>query len=539
MKSVQRAYLVGFLLAVFLVVGSGTILACTDVVVGKLASVDGSTITSHTVDEGGGPGTGYDCRIRVIPGQTFPEGSTVPIYKQLCDVGPTTSLIKVGEIPQVSKTYSYVHSAYPFMNEHGLTMGETTISQRRELIASEYAIMTIEQLSAIALQRCKTAREAIALMGELAEKYGFQPSCADMGECLTVVDGEEAWVFEVYSVGPFWLPSSGTPGAIWAARRVPDDHVCVVPNVSRIGVIDKDSPDFITCDDYTSLAVENGWWDPASGEPFNITEAYTAPTGGWSAESIWTRNRLWYIYQLLCPSQAWDHDAPLSSYPFSVKPEKKVSVQDVIAIQRSTFEGTDRSQQDLPQWFVTDSQGNRVKSPLATPHISDDLAQLLGLEAERPVGVYSSAHGWVAQVRDFLADPVRACAWFYMDNPVTSAHMPIYNGATKLPTSWGIADKYDYSRDSAYWAFATVDLLANMRYQDAIRDIDAARGPLEAKFFAMQPVIEKVAGELAAKDPELAKSFITDYTGMCLTEGTELYWDLADLFFDKYNNNRF
>jgi dipeptidase len=91
-----------------------------------------------------------------------------------------------------------------------------------------------------------------------------------------------------------------------------------------------------------------------------------------------------------------------------VKPEKKVSVQDVIAIQRSTFEGTDRSQQDLPQWFVTDSQGNRVKSPLATPHISDDLAQLLGLEAERPVGVYSSAHGWVAQVRDFLADPVRA-----------------------------------------------------------------------------------------------------------------------------------
>jgi len=538
MKVKQRAYLIGCILAVLMVVGAGATMACTDVVVGRLASVDGSTITSHTVDEGSGPGTGYDCRIHIVPGQTFPEGSTMPIYKQTCEIGPTTVLKQVGTIPQVRETYSYLHSAYPFMNEHGLTMGETTISQRRELVPSEFAIMTVEQLSAVALQRCKTAREAIELMGELAEKYGFQSSCADMGECLTVVDGKEAWVFEVFGVGPFWLPSSGTPGAIWAARRVPDDHVCVVPNVSRIGVIDPTSPDFILCDDYTSVAVENGWWSPASGKPFNLTEAYTAPTGGWSAESIWTRNRLWYIYQSLCPSQTWDHDAPLSSYPFSVKAEKKVSVQDVIAFQRSTFEGTPYSQADLPQWFVRDLQGNLVKSPLATPHISDDLATLMGLAAERPVGVYSSAHGWVAQVRDFLADPVRTCAWFYMDNPVTSAHMPIYNGATELPASWNISDKLAYSRDSAYWAFATVDILANLRYQDAIQDINAVRGPIEADWFAMQATVEKLAADLTAIDPELAKGFITDYTKMCLTDATELYWKLADLMFSKYNNNR-
>ena len=194
MKVKQRAYLIGCILAVLMVVGAGTTLACTDVVVGRLASVDGSTITSHTVDEGSGPGTGYDCRIHIVPGQTFPEGSTMPIYKQTCEIGPTTVLKQVGTIPQVRETYSYLHSAYPFMNEHGLTMGETTISQRRELVPSEFAIMTVEQLSAVALQRCKTAREAIALMGELAEKYGFQSSCADMGECLTVVDGKSLGV---------------------------------------------------------------------------------------------------------------------------------------------------------------------------------------------------------------------------------------------------------------------------------------------------------------------------------------------------------
>ncbi|MEA4884407.1 MAG: C69 family dipeptidase [Clostridia bacterium] len=539
MKQNRTTAFVACIVAMLVALGSSAILACTDVVVGKNASVDGSTMTSHTVDEGGGPGPLYDCRIRVIPGKTYPAGSTVPIYDQLCEVGPDSPLKKVGEIPQVEKTYSYIHAAYPFMNEHGLAIGETTISQRPELTPSERAILTIEQLEAVALQRCKTAREAIKLIGALAEKYGFQSSCSDMGECITLVDGKEAWVLELFGAGPFWVPESGKPGATWAARRVPDDEVCVVPNVSRIGVIDETSPDFIVCKDYKSMAIENDWYDPNSGKPFSITEAYTAPTGYWSAESIWTRNRLWYIYSRLCPSQAWDHDAPLSSYPFSVKAEKKVSVQDIIAFQRSTFEGTENSLADLPVWFVPDGNGGKVKSPLATPFINADLAALLGFTNERPIARYKCGHGWVAQVRDFAADPIRTCLWYYNDNPANSIHVPIYNGVTELPASWGTCNKEQYSRNSAWWAFATVDLLASVRYQDAVKDIVAAREPVEANFFAMQPVVEKVAGELAAKDPAAASRFITDYTAMCLTRAEALYWDLADLLFTKYNNNRF
>ncbi|HON41824.1 MAG TPA: C69 family dipeptidase [Bacillota bacterium] len=539
MKQNRRTAFVACVVAALVLLGSSSIFACTDVVVGKDASVDGSTMTSHTVDEGGGPGPLYDCRVRVIPGKIFPAGSTVPIYRQLCEVGPNTPLEKVGEIPQVEKTYTYFHAAYPFMNEHGLTIGETTISQRPELMPSSQAILTVEQLEAIALQRCKTAREAIELIGSLVEKYGFQSSCSDMGECITIVDGKEAWVFEMFGVGPFWLADSGEPGAIWAARRVPDDEVCVVPNVSRIGVIDETSPNFIVCKHCKDIAIENGWYDPNSGKPFSITEAYTAPTGYWSAESIWTRNRLWYIYSLLCPSQQWDHDAPLSSYPFSVKAEKKVSVQDIIAFQRSAFEGTDRSLSDLPQWFVPDGNGGKVKSPLATPFINSDLAALLGIQNERPIARYKSAHGWVAQVRDFAADPVRTCLWYYSDNPTNSLYVPMYNGVTELPASWGTCDKEKYSRDSAWWAFATVDLLASVRYQEASKDIVAARGPVEADFFATQPAVEKMVADLAAKDPAAARSFITSYTATCLNRAENLYWDLADLLFTKYNNNRF
>ncbi|HHY46554.1 MAG TPA: peptidase, partial [Firmicutes bacterium] len=484
-------------------------------------------------------GVGYDARIRVVPGQDFPPGSTVPIYRQLCEVGPNTQLIKVGEIPQVEHTYTYFHVAYPFMNEFGLTFGETTIAQREELMPSEKAIMTIEQLEILALQRCKTAREAIRLMGSLAEKYGFQSSCGTMGECLTIVDGKEAWVFEIYGVGILWTPESGKPGAVWAARRVPDDHVCVVPNISRIGVIDPNSDDFMFSSNYMDVAIENGWYDPASGKPFDITKAYTPETGPWSADSIWTRNRLWYIYKNLCPSQKWDHDAPLSSYPFSVKPERKVSVRDVIAFQRSTFEGTERSLADLPAWYVPDGKGGTVKSPLATPFITDDLAALLHIENERPISRYNCSYGFVAEVRDWLPDPIKTCLWYYNDNPATTIYVPVYSGATELPLSWRTNDRYKYSRDSAWWAFATVDQFASFRYQDAIKDIKEVRDPLEADFFAMQPTIERAALELYKQDPKLAVKFITDYTNTCMKDAEAAYWGLADRLMVKYNNNQF
>ena len=529
---------------------------CTDIVVGKKASTDGSVITSHTCDEGGpamgpglggGSGVGYDARIRVILGQDWPAGTMVPIYRQACEVGPQTQLEQVGEIPEAEHTYTYFHVAYPFLNEHQIAIGETTIAQREELMAGDDAIMTIEQLEKIALQRCKTAREAVQLMGELGEKYGFHPSCWIMGECVTVTDPNEAWVFEIYSVGPLWSPKSGDSGAIWAARRVPDDEVCVIPNISRIGVIEEGNPDFMYSSNYQQVAIDKGWYDPKGGEPFNITLAYTPETGDWSADSIWVRNRLWYVYQDLCPSENWDHYAPLTRYPFSVKPEggRKLSVKDVIGYQKTTFNGTDWSLDNFDEWYVTNDKGEKVKSPLATPWITDDLSALLslgnkqGITAERPISRYNCSYGFVSQVRDWLPNPIGGCLWFFNDNPGTSVHIPVYCGVTELPVSYRTNNRYDYSRDSAWWAFATVDQFVNFRYQDAANDLKEVQEPLQEGFYAFQPAVEEAAKILYERDPELAVKFLTNYTNSCMNKAEGVYWDLADLLIEKYNNNQY
>lgn len=211
-------------------------ITCTDIVVGKEASVDGSVITSHT-------GAAPDCRVHVVPAQDHEPGAMAPVYFGMQDatVPFKTYGEVIGHIPQVEHTYRYFHSAYSHMNEHQLAIAETTMGQRKELHADHTKgarqIMTIEQAQAFALQRCTTAREAVELIGSLVERYGFLPS-AGGSEALAIADPNEAWVLEVFGVGPGWDPEGGELGAIWAAQRVPDDHVTVIPNWSVIKEID-------------------------------------------------------------------------------------------------------------------------------------------------------------------------------------------------------------------------------------------------------------------------------------------------------------
>jgi len=172
--------------------------ACTDIVIGKLASVDGSVITSHT-------GCCAECRVHVVPAKTFKKGDKAPVYYGLQDVkkplGDYGEIL--GHIPQVGKTYAYCHTGYPQMNEHQLAIGESTMSQKKELEVDKDTgkqIMTIEQAQLFALQRCTTARDAIKVITSLVEKYGFLPSCGPNSEALCIADPEEAWVLEVFSV---------------------------------------------------------------------------------------------------------------------------------------------------------------------------------------------------------------------------------------------------------------------------------------------------------------------------------------------------
>ncbi len=221
---------------------------CTVIGVGRLATVDGSVITSHT-------DCCSECRIQIIPGRTFPKGAMAPVHWGMVYFGaeddrkalPLGDFGKViGEIPQVEKTFAYFHTGYSQMNERQLAIGESTCSEKPELDVPYVEgitrqIMTVEQAQVFALERCATAREAVRLIAGLMEKYGFLPSCGG-SEALCIADPKELWEMEICGVGAEWTPESGKPGAIWTARRVPDDNVVVVANHFRIREIDLKEP---------------------------------------------------------------------------------------------------------------------------------------------------------------------------------------------------------------------------------------------------------------------------------------------------------
>ncbi|HHY46555.1 MAG TPA: peptidase C69, partial [Firmicutes bacterium] len=480
--------------------------ACTSIPVSKEASADGSTMTAHTCDGW------YDARTWVVPGGKHKPGEMAPVWQNLLhsDREPAK---KIGEIPEAEETYKYFYAAYPYMNEHQVIMGETTIGNRRELTATE-GIMYIEQLQIFALQRAKTAREAIKIMGELAEKYGY----IDRGECLTVGDPNEIWHFEIMPPGPFGK------GAIWAAVRIPEGHVGVSANRSRIGKIDPNDPEnYMFSKNVFSVAEENGWWDPKSGKEFLFYEAY-APN-----DSMGCRRREWRVLSWAAPSLNLDPNA--SRYPFTVKAERPITVQDMMKIYRDTYEGTPFDKAEDPDWYVRDSKGNWVKSPFATPHAGPDMMALLDIPNERNIAIPRCSYHTILQARSWLPDPVGAVCWFGLNNPDTSVYVPIYAGVTTLPADYAINDrtKFEFdNRESAWWAFNLVDNLVNRRYQDAIKDLRAARDPLEEEQFAMQPVIEKVAAELHATDPDLAAKFLTSYTASRCRKAVETFWKLAE-----------
>lgn len=529
-----------FLVILILLLTTTSSFACMDVVVGKNATVDGSVITSHTVD--GWYDANYNSRnIHVVPGQIFPEGAMLDIYYgMLGDELDPNLPVKIGEIPQAKETFTYFHDAYCHGNEFQLLISESTIGQKEELttFVGEKAIMTIEQLTAIALQRTKTAREAIKLMGELGEKYGFLPSCAGMGESLNVSDPEEAWVFEIFSVGVGWDPKSGQSGAVWAAQRVPDDELVCVPNISRIREIDLSNQDyFMASDNYMQLAIDHGWYDQASGKPFIWQEAYTPLLGGWSLSNDWIYIRLHLVYSWAAPSQEWDPHRDTTTYPFSIKPEKKVSVMDIIELQRSTLSGTVFDMEANPAWLIPGPDGKCVKSPFATPFVDSGTRKLLNIPYYRPAAREGCSFGVVTQARNWLPDPIGGVIWFYFDNPATSIHVPIYVGVQEIPDSWSTFNRTQFSLESDRWAYMLADDLVNRRYQDAILDLREVRDPLQAEFFANQEAVEKKALELYNEDPMKAKQFLTEYTHETMDKATKAYWDLNWKLIAKYTNN--
>jgi dipeptidase len=525
---------------------------CTVIGAGRLATVDGSVITSHS-------DSCSECRVQVVPARTFAKGDTAPVHWGMVYFGPKDDRAGktlgdygkvIGRIPQVEKTYAYFHTGYSQMNEHQLAIGESTCSQKQELDVAWVEgvtgqIMTVEQAQVFALERCRTAREAVRTIGSLVEKYGFLPSC-DGSEALCIADPKELWTMEIFSVGAGWEPSSGKPGAIWAARRVPDDQVVVYSNFVRIREIDLKNPDFLASPNYQSEAVARGWYDPKSGRPFIWQEAYAPPITEGSL------NRLWLVYSTLAPSlKAWPrrtlngpaHPGTMSSqeiegaafYPFSVKPEKKIGVRDVIAFQRSVFEGTVYDMTLDPGWFLPGPEGRMVKSPLASPFASTDLLRLLRVAFHRPIP--RQGYGMVAQVRSWLPDAVGGVYWLYLDNPYVSAYVPIYAGVRDVSPYYKTYDIRAFSEDSARWQVDFVEKLLQLRFQDAVKDLRAVRDPLEDEFFSGQKAVEDKALGLLASDPAAAAEYLTKLTVERMDRIVRMFKDLRNRLLTNYSGD--
>jgi len=503
---------------------------CTVIMVGKNASTDGSVMTTHTCDCGH-----CDWTWRYVPAADHPAGAMRKIFRvdQFGNWPPSAGLkwdvvkqTTVLEIPEVLHTHAYLHGDFGYMNDVQVAIGESTVGCREKMENSTPAPkFDITMLTLLAMERGSTAREAIKVMGQLAEKYGY--GFTDSGEMLAVADPKEVWVFEIMPVGPLWTPKSGKPGAVWCAERVPDDEVSVCPNESRIGEIDLNKPDyFMASPNVISLAVDMGVYNPKSGQPFNWKKAYN-PTSVSAANTNGSRVRLWRFLDLVAPSQKFSPETLNEDLPFSVKPDKKLSAQDVMALTRDKSEGT-------PYWPARGIQGGPFSNPNFLPYGFELEGKRYSLP--RVIGVNRAEYVTVTQSRGWLPNPVGGLIWLAWGAQDTSCFMPLYAGITRIPRSFEVGDHWTFSRDSARWAFDYVDFHAQVVYSKAIEDVRLAQKTWEQAAAERTATIDQFASDLYKKDPGLAGQFLTDY---CLSNADRViqaWWELGDQLLVKYNH---
>jgi len=494
---------------------------CTTITAGKSATADGSVITSHTDDS-------HRTRswMDVMPAKEYPRGATTTMYKRVaCDsfAMPTYSHLPIGEIPQVEHTYQFLNTAYPSMNQHQLAMGESTFGGREEL-QSDSGLIDCQRLCRLMLERCKTAREAIALAGELTAKYGWN----DYGECLTIADKTEVWHFEILG------PGNGQVGSVWAAQRVPDGHVSVNANASTIKEIDLDDPDhFMASTNVFDLARQNGWWK--EGERFRFCYAY-APD---SRTSLAARRREWRVFDLLAPSLELDPNA--ENYPFSVKPDEPVSLAALRQVFSDYYEGTPFDMTKDQQ--VTDDSGRSVISPLANPHLPYDMNKMLringgwGWRGERTIARWYTMYATIIQCREWLPDEIGGVVWLAQDNVSTSIYIPIYCAGTDLPTSYKTPGRPEgYTQKSAWWAFNRLGTLTAQRWGEMRYDVNGVWDLWQEQLFEEQAAFEDKAIEIytSGKKDDLT-SYLTDYTMLWGNKVVEKAWELGDMLWTKYD----
>lgn len=496
-------------------------LSCTSIMVGKRASTDGSVITSHTCD------SWYRTWMTMTPARDYERDTVTAIYDgRMHTQSPqdSTKMYRKGVIPQVRHTYRYLDTAYPCLNEKQLAMGETTIGGR-DTLRNKQGLFCIEELQRIALERCTTARDAIRLMSELVKQYGY----GDSGECLTIADKNEVWIFEVFGEGPKKI------GGVWAAQRIPDDEIAVSANISRIGRLNLNDPDhFMASDNVYDVAKRLKLWD--GKQEFSFWRVYSG--GNYMKETKNYSVREHYIMDALAPSLHLSDT--IQELPLSVKPDSLVSVERVMALLGSYYEGSNKNLSGrhlIPNLKRKDKKGNLVEnqpdsivSPVSNPWMRPDEINMYyamgdsAMKNIRTVSVSWCAYSTVIQLRSWLPDEVGGVCWMALDNPGESPRFPIFSGTTELPKMLQVCGQHTDRDDAALWHYRKANRLATVRWGTYRKQLEPLRDYFTLKGQRELPWVEQSWQSLNATDPKAAQQMLNGYVAD-FVGATVLRWD--------------
>ncbi|MCL2348590.1 MAG: C69 family dipeptidase [Planctomycetaceae bacterium] len=480
--------------------------ACTNVLVTKGASADGSVMITYTADS-----AGFHPTLELFPAADHKPDAVIEIPGK-------------GNIPQVPHTFHVLGSSgQGIMNEFQVVMAETTFEGREEL-HDKQGMLLYPLLMTLGLQRAKTARDAIETMTQLAEEYGY----GDLGESISIADKNEAWVLEIIGMG------EGRKGAVWVAMRVPDGEISCHANQARIGEFPKDDPaNCLYSKNVESFAIEKKYYDPASGKPFHFADAY-APASAQIKRACATR--VWSVFRRAAPSLHFSIDyhrgvENAKPYPWSVKPDRKLSTADVMALMRDHYEGTEY---DMTQGIDAAEFGMpRRWRPLFWKLDEKDDREYAW---ERPISTQQTGFSFVTQSRDWLPDAVGGVVWYGVDDSYLTCYFPLYCTIDELPESFATGTIERFSNDSAWWVFNLVSNYAYFKYSLIMPEIRTVQQELESQFFGLQPTVEKTAVELATSNPALMQTYLTDYSVMQGEKVTKRWHELLVYLITKYND---
>lgn len=479
--------------------------ACTNFIVGKKASADGSVIVSYSADSYGM--FGFLCH---YPAAVHPAGTMREIREW--DTGKY-----LGHIKEAKQTYNVIGN----MNEFQVTIGETTFGGRPELVDTT-GIMDYGSLIYVALQRSRTAKEAIKVMTDLVKEYGYYSS----GESFSIADPNEAWIMEMIGKGP------GVKGAVWVAVRIPDDCIAAHANQSRIHQFDmSDKENCLYSPDVISFAREKGYFSGKNTE-FSFADAYCPLT----FDNVrFCEARVWSFYNMFSKTTgqaylSYVQGESTEPMPLYVKPDKKVSVREIQHAMRDHYEGT-------PLDITKDCGAGVFGMPY---RLSPLTFKVDGEEYfnERPISTQQSAFVFVSQMRSSMPDAIGGVLWFGLDDANMTVFTPVYCNTDRVPVSYaeGNGDCVTFSWDSAFWIYNWVADMIRPRYSLMVEDMRTVQNSLEDMYADAQEGVENAAMKLYQKDPQQAKEFLTNYTSMSAQTAVDSWKKLGEFLVVRYND---